>query len=75
MVVDLAVTPRICWVDITVTSVMEGQFPDALQKEHRKRASQGSALTLKVHWITNTTRGHGTLVFGLSSMPGTDAYK
>lgn len=75
MVVDLAVTQCICWGDVTVTSVMGGQFPDTLQREHRKRGSQGSALMSKVHWITSMTRERGTLVFELSSMPGTDTHK
>lgn len=75
MVADLAVNQGVCLVDITVISVTEGQLPDTVQKEYGKRASEGSALMLTVQWIINTTHGHGTVLFGLASMPGTDTYK
>lgn len=75
MAAGWAVSQCVCWVDITVISVMEGQLTDPVQKEHMKRASEGNAPMLTVQWIINTTHGHGTWVFGLASVPGTDTYK
>lgn len=75
MAAGWAVCPCVWRVDVTAISAMEGQLPDPVQKEHMKRASEGSTPMLTVQWIINTTHGHGTLVFGLASVPGTDTYK